>query len=294
VHLTSFTVGFVAPNEVITTFEGYDERPWPDVDFTLKITDTLSASSLTLSCDSEQDLDADESWLSFLTFLSGIASVFSPIFLPAFGLFLYETIKVAGSDAPDEISGVGCDAVQVLPAELPIPGGQKLVFFYTRLDVTAGGIFTGGAYVGVPREPSVTIAGPSEIAVDYRQSRARGSFSVRTSDVRPDLDVAWSGDGVATSPGALATTVEFNTGGADVGAVLPRRVYARVTDADRLTASDEATVRLHVTDLVDETIPAVCRAKPWLPICEGVTERERPTEPRVRAGEAEAREEPVV
>jgi hypothetical protein len=41
IHLTAFAVE--GPNKVVTRIFGFDERRWPDVDFVLTITDTLSA-----------------------------------------------------------------------------------------------------------------------------------------------------------------------------------------------------------------------------------------------------------
>jgi len=44
IHLTGFSVSFENPNRVVTRVDGFDERPWPDVDFRLTTTDRLSLS----------------------------------------------------------------------------------------------------------------------------------------------------------------------------------------------------------------------------------------------------------
>ena len=77
VHLTGFSVSFDSPDRVVTRVTGFDERPWPDVSFTVTATDTLSADGVNLHCDSDLDLDVDTSWISFL------AGFFSLVALPA-------------------------------------------------------------------------------------------------------------------------------------------------------------------------------------------------------------------
>src|SRR5262249_28298362 len=67
IHLTSFSLSFESPNRVVTRIGGFDERPWPDVDFTVAITDTLALSAGGVRCDSVTTLDADTSWVNFLT-----------------------------------------------------------------------------------------------------------------------------------------------------------------------------------------------------------------------------------
>ena len=59
IHLTGFSVSFESPNRVVTRVDGFDERPWPDVDFRLTTTDTLSLSGGQVQCTSEPDLDVD-------------------------------------------------------------------------------------------------------------------------------------------------------------------------------------------------------------------------------------------
>jgi hypothetical protein len=275
VHLTGFSVRFESPNRVVTRIDGFDERPWPDVDFRLTITDTLSLSGGQVRCDSQQDLDVDTSWLNFLTgmFL---------VLLPPLGIvFLVERIIVGSEDAPNRDAGAGCSAAASIPREILILAGLKLVISYSRLEVSSGGIFAGGNFDVIPRSPEVTLTGPSQVSVVEGTTSLTKSYALRTGDLRPPLQIAWSGEGTALSPSAEVTGFRFNLAGAEVGQALTRRVAVRVTDADRLVGSDELIVRIHVTP-EDDDFPPVCRVRPWLPQCE---------EPLARAASLRRREQ---
>lgn len=263
IHLTGFSLSFESPNRVVTRIDGFDERPWPDVDFHLMTTDALSVSGGQVHCTSRRDLDVDTGWLNFLTGLFLIV-------LPPLGIvFLVERIIIASADAPDADAGPGCGAAAMIPREILIPGGQKVVPSYSRLEVSGGGIFAGGSFAVIPRTPEVTIAGPSQISVVEGTASLSRSYSLRTEDLRPPLRIAWSGEGFAANPGAETTSFRFNLAGAQVGEVPTRRVAVRVTDADNLVASSELIVRVHVTPAEDDGgFPPVCRVKPWLPQCQ--------------------------
>ncbi|MCC6167179.1 MAG: hypothetical protein IT329_08140 [Caldilineaceae bacterium] len=266
VHLTGFSVSFQSPNRVVTRVDGFDERPWPDVDFQLTTTDTLSLSGGQVQCSSQRDLDVDTSWLNFLTGLFLIV-------LPPLGIvFLVERIIIASADAPKTDAGAGCGAATLIPQEILIPGGQKVVVSYSRLEVSGGGIFAGGSFVVIPRSPEVTITGPSQISVVEGTASVTRSYSLRIEDLRPTLQTAWSGEGSALNSTTAKTSFRFNLAGAQAGQVLTRRVAARVTDADNLVASDELIVRIHVTP-EDDDFPPVCRVKPWLPQCQDALQR---------------------
>jgi hypothetical protein len=106
VHLTDFQVDFQSPNKVTSTIRGYDERPWPDVDFTLTTTDTLSVSGGRVKCQSAEHFDVDTSVLNLLTGVFGVL-------VPPLGLiFGIEDIIVSGTDAPDidNRGSLGCPA----------------------------------------------------------------------------------------------------------------------------------------------------------------------------------------
>jgi hypothetical protein len=261
IHLTGFSLSFESPNRVVTRVDGFDERPWPDVDFRLTTTDTLSLSGGQVRCDSQRDLDVDTSWLNFLTGLF-------LILLPPLGIvFLVERIIVASGDAPETDAGAGCGATALIPREILIPGSQKVVASYSRLEVASGGIFAGGSFVVIPRSPEATITGPAQISVVEGTASLTRTYSLRTEDLRPPLQIAWSGEGFPLHASAETTGFRFNLAGAQVGQVVTRRVAVRVTDADGLVGSAELIVRIHVTP-EDDDFPPVCRVKPWLPQCQ--------------------------
>jgi len=263
IHLTGFSVSFESPNRVVTRIDGFDERPWPDVDFQLTITDTLSVSGGQVHCDSQRELDADTSWLNFLTGLF-------LILLPPLGtIFLVERIIIGSVDTPKANAGAGCGAVALIPREILIPFGQKVVTSYSRLEVSSGGIFAGGSFVVIPRSPEVVITGPSQISVIEETALLTRTYSLRPDDLRPPLQIAWSGDGFALSPSAETTGFRFNLTGAQVGQVLTRRIAVRVTDADGLVGSGELIVHIHITIAPEDgDFPPICRVKPWLPQCQ--------------------------
>jgi hypothetical protein len=262
IHLTSFSLSFTSPNRVVTKIGGYDERPWPDVDFTLTTTDTIGASANEITCASSEDLDVDTSWLNFLT------GIFLFV-LPPLGLvFLVEDIIVGSVDAPNANAGAGCGAASLIPREILIPGGLKVVLLYRRAEVASGGLFAGGSYLVIPRDPAVTISGPTQIAVEEDDALVQRQYTTMAAeDLRPPLEYSWTADGSVISPHSRTTAVRFNTSGTDPGDILTKLVRLRVTDADDLVAQDDVTVRIHVTVDTDD-LPPVCKVKPWLPVCE--------------------------
>ena len=304
VHLTGFSVSLESPNRVVTRIDGFDERPWPDVSFQLSITDTLQATDDGLDCQSERDLDVDTSWLNFLTVVFTLA-------LPPLGLvFLIERIIVGMKDAPHGDAGVGCAALGMIPKKILIPGGQKVVATYDRVDVSNGGIFAGGFVEVLPRSPEVFINGATNISVAEGSLTASANYTLHTDDLRPPFESAgvvkalarvgtdgttpfttrprieWSGDGVPLRPKAETTSFQFDTSGAQAGTVLMKRVAVLVVDSDGLRASAEILVRIHVIppQNEDDDFPLVCRTKPWLPQCQ---------EPMLRAASSRRTKQPA-
>ena len=308
VHLTAFSVSFERPNKIVTRIDGFDERPWPDVDFVLTTTDTLSVASGQVRCDSERDLDVDTSWLNFLTGLFLLV-------LPPLGIvFLVQRIIVGSRDAPDVGAGAGGGVPAMIPQEILIPAGKKVVASYTRLDVFPGAIVAGGFFDVVDRTPEVTITGPILISVTEGAASVTRNYTLHTDDLRPPFSdvlappvlasnvaaritglggpggpqlprprIAWSGDGVALRPRAETTGFRFNLAGAQVGQVVTRRVAVLVVDVDGLSASAELIVRIHVTPAdADDDFPPICKIKPWLPQCQ---------EPMARVGRSRRKEQ---
>lgn len=268
IHLTGFSISFASPNRVVTRVDGFDERPWPDVSFQLITTDTLSISAGEVQCQSEAKLDADTTWLNVLTgiFLF-LGTVLSPVFLLPATVFLVQSIIVGSVDAPDANAGAGCGAAQLIPREILIEGGQKLITIYNRVDVTSGGIFAGGIAFPVPRMPAVAISGKTQIAADPGTTSVTRSYSIVPDDLLPPLQITWTANAVVLNPGAETTSIQFNIEGAQPGQVLTRQVAVRVTDRDNLNAQSEVSVQIHMT-FVDPDLPPICRAKPWLPQCQ--------------------------
>ena len=269
VHLTGFSVSFESPDRVIARVTGFDERPWPDVSFTVTSTDTLSADGVLLHCDSDIDIEVDSSWISFLT------GFFSLVFLPLGLFFLAELIIIASLDDPDPQAGVGASAASLLPREILITGGLKIIFSYTRIQVASTGIFAGGTLNVIPRAPEVRITGPTLIAVQEGTQAVAKSYSLMTEDLRPALRFEWGGDGTPNPRRAKKTQINFLLSGAKAGDIVTRRITVRVTDADGLTGLAERTVRIHVTpkEEDDEDFPNICRHKPWLSVCQEPMER---------------------
>lgn len=268
IHLTSFSISFQGPNRVVTRVGGFDERPWPDVDFTITTTDTLSISVGQIQCESVPDLDVDTSWLNALTVLFvALGTILSPVLLLPAAVFVTELIIISSVDTPDADAGAGCAAAALLPREILIPEGLKVVCIYNRVEVSTGGIFAGGSYLVIPRAPSVAINGQRQIATEPTAQITRTYAAAQQDDLRPPLRYAWTADGTVATPTRTSTTVRLNVAGAGPGDVRTRRVALRVTDTDNLTASAETTVNIHVIEIEEDT-PPVCRVKPWLPQCQ--------------------------
>jgi hypothetical protein len=213
-------------------------------------------------CDSVTTLDADTSWLNFLT------GLFLIVFPPLGAVFLVERIIVGAADAPDLGAGPGCSAAALIFREVMIPRGLKVVFSYQRLNVGTGGIFAGGSFAIVPRTPEVFLTGPTQISVPEGTSSVVRTYGVRTDDLRGSLHIVWSGDGVALNQGAETTAIRFNLGSASPGQVVAQRVAVRVTDVDGLAAETALMLSIHVVPQDDDDFPPVCKNKPWLPQCQ--------------------------
>jgi hypothetical protein len=260
VHLTGMSISLRSPNQIITTIQGFDERPWPDVGFQLTTTDTLSVSGGEIRCHSNKDLDVDTSWLNFLTGLFLFV-------LPTLGrILVIEGIMVASTDTPNRESGVGCSVAHLIPGEILIPGGFKISAFYRRLNVSNGGVFAGGEIEPALRTPSVSLQGNSQFSVEIGTSAATGIYNFTHDDLLNPLRPVWTADGDVISPRGEQCTIRFNIGAARIGQVLTKRVHVRVTDRDGLDAEDELIVRIHVI-ASDPEIPIYCRKRPWLPNC---------------------------
>ncbi len=270
-HLESLSISFESPNQVVTRIDGFDERPWPDVDFQAAITDTLSISGGQIQCRSESKLDTDADWLNALTVIFSSLTTLSWVFALPAAVFAAQRVAIfVGSRnlrALDDETGAGCGAAEMIPQEILIPLGLKIVNDYDRLEVASGGIFTGGTFRVTGRIPLVEIQGRSRIAAAPGSSSVTHRYELDTEELVPPLDVRWSGDGVPFRPGAESTGIRFNAASIEPGEVLTKRVEVHVTDRDGLEAQAEKIVRIHGRVLDQDDVPPVCEVKPWLPQC---------------------------
>lgn len=96
IHLTSLSVTFQSPNTIITRLSGFDERPWPDVDFVFTIKDVFNVSSTEITVATNNGLDVDTSWLNWLT------GIFLLVFPPLGLVFLVQNIIVRVNEGEQE------------------------------------------------------------------------------------------------------------------------------------------------------------------------------------------------
>jgi hypothetical protein len=265
VHLSSLDVTFKSPDKIITTIKGFDERPWPDVDFTLKIDETLSAANTNLSVDSKTTLDVDTSWLNKLT------GIFAFVFPPLGLFFLIENIiiRVNEGEQDNEDGGVGKQALSLIPKEIMIAGGKKLIFLYTRVSVSTGGVFCGGTVLPLDRTPEVSIQGPAQITASAGSTAVTKRFTAMIEDLRGNCRFQWKINGTNTGGDEKSANIRFNLGQTQPGQVITRTLTVTVTDADGLSDSSSKEVKIYVPHELDDNLPPICRIKPYLPQCRG-------------------------
>jgi hypothetical protein len=263
IHLSSLDVAYTAPNQVSSFIHGYDERPWPDVDFTLRTTDSLGTSNGRIQCMTSQSIDVDTGWLNALT------GLFFLTFPPLGAFFLYENIVVSGADAPNTKAGsAACPAVRVFPAEIMLPGAQKVVVSYARAEVNENGIVVGGTYGLAQRSPSAAISGPRSLQAAPGDATSQAYFSAAVSDLRHPI-YTWTSSGTVAMPNDWVTFVTFYLAGHDqAGDSKNDTLHLHVVDADGLTADADAVVSTTIMNPDDDGLPPICKKKPYLPQCQ--------------------------
>lgn len=284
IHLTGINIEFAPETSSVTTvITGFDTTPWPDVTFTITLTDSLSVVEDAISDVSSSDLDVDESWLAdvevFVTALLG--SVWPPLAVASFLVFTAEEVEIARSGPPSNLSGVGYAVAAGLPSVLPVPGGDDLCFDYTRCEVAAGGLVAGGVLYKQKRSPKVVIA-PAPTALPQfsgypplNVAIAQGGFATVALqavayDMLTPVSYQWSSDGhldhVGTGAHDTSTATVTFSASASAGELLTGSVTVEATDADGMTASATLPIALHVISTsppTDGTSP-ICWKKPWL------------------------------
>lgn len=241
VHLTGASIRFESPDRVIVKIEGYDERPWPDVDFTYTVTETLSVSNGRIRSDVNENLDVDTSWLTALT------AIFSVVFLPLGIVFAVESVIVSSAEAADMADSGFQGVASVIPQEVMIQGGQKIVMDYSRVAVSSGGVFAGGSFSLAARTPTVEISGPQQVTMTVAGGVVRRTYRAMTGDLKPSLQFSWSSepDVSFSNSHSASPRVTFMAIG-QPGQVVTRRLAVSVLDSDGLEADGELTVRISV------------------------------------------------
>ena len=245
VHIQDAWVELSPPDTVITKASGYDERPVPDADFTLTLTEPLTrGSDGQFNVQTKRSLDVDTTWQDILDFALSFSG---PPWSDLCGGPVLAAAHHIGPDKP----GVGAGAVAAfLGPSFPIPGGKKLQILYTRAEATADGMRVGGVITGqAARTPVLAAAafGGAEAAIEFSQTQTVAARSFGLSDLqdmRPPLSVHWAVDGRPASD-QPTVTVQFSAPGPGTATVETLRAdFATVTDADGLTAHTDIPVRL--------------------------------------------------
>ena len=243
-HIFEPSLSFELPRTVITSVPGLDERPRPDVKFTLELTDTLKVSNLQIKSDFKSSLDTHTGLLNFLT---GAGLI---LFFPAGIALLVQRIKVGQADPPALKAGIGAAAAQFFVPQILVPGRKKVSLIYDDIQVDKTGLKTAGAQQIDDRSPAVRITGPTNLKI-RGQKLVSGKFDAVTTDLRPDLQFRWRVSTGFTST-ARRAVIPFLRGSTQPGGSFTRTVRVTVTDADGLTASASQSVRIQVVDAEDE------------------------------------------
>lgn len=243
-HLTAFEVELRAPDRVVTVLAGRDPRHRPDLQFRLVTTDILNAGDGAVQCASHVRLDAGDRSLNGL---GGILQLSLP---PSAAWFLPQSAVVAaGSDDPRITAATaGRSVTRLLPREILIAGGKKIVLDYRGVEVGPDGLRGGGSWAVAERTPAVAIVAPEEITAEFPDLTCMAQFRLRTTDLRPPFrEVRWTAAGVVANPRARSTPILFDVRGARPQQVLPRRVWVQITDADGLTVLAHKAAAIRVT-----------------------------------------------
>lgn len=271
IHITGFEIQFTAPNRVVLELRGYDDRPWPDVSFTITVTDTLTVAGFGVQCESSSELDTHESWANYLTsiLVVGLLPLVAPV--PG-GYEIFET--TFGTSRPPALGGPGCVIADALFAdEALLPLGLKAVALYNRVRVSSIGMIAAGTFDLERRHPEVWIAGPPVLVVAGPVTGATYPmrYGVVGQELRggESLSITWTANGGdVVNQGMEQTTVVWTGITGVVGEVVERTLDVEVRDIDGLSASTTLRVEIKIIDPEDEE-DTICLKKPWLPKCRG-------------------------
>jgi hypothetical protein len=130
-------------------------------------------------------------------------------------------------------------------------------------------LFFGGTAVPGMRQPAASIAGPARLAVAENMQATFATFAVQATDTFGSLSVTWaSTPGVTVErPSAARTKISFSRGNRTADSPpFTRTIRATVTDQDGFAETIERDVEISVIE--SDTMPPVCRVRPWLPQCQ--------------------------
>jgi hypothetical protein len=267
IHLTGLAVEFVPPDTVITRVHGYDDRPLPDVGFTLTITDQIERNAEVSSTDS---LDTHGAWKAVLAaLLLGAGGVFlTPLLFPATLWALAGDISALVADrGTGSQTGVGGRALGLVPRQIPLPGRTKLLVLYSRSQVTKGALFFGAALLQEPRQPAAALAGPTQLVIGHQSRQVSAAYHLAIADTFGSLTINWqAGPGVRVErPNSRDTTVVFTREDLKDDRSFTRTLAATVSDQDGFAVSLTKSVEIFVAD--DDGLPPICEKHPSLPQC---------------------------
>ena len=241
VHLTGASLRLVSPNRVVVTVEGYDERPWPDVDFTFTVTETISVANGQIHSEIDENLDVDTSWIHALT------GIFTVLFLPLGIVFAVQSILIASAEAADTGSSAFPGVASIIPQQVMIPNGLKIVANYTRLAISSGGVFVGGTYSLMARTAEVDIVGPAQVTIPIVGGITRRTYRVETADLLPPLQFEWDSESDVSFSNRYSAhpRVTFAAVG-QPGQSVTRTLSVSVRDGDGVAGEDELAVRIQL------------------------------------------------
>jgi hypothetical protein len=246
-----------------------------DVDFTLTMTDTISAQFklpsrnvddtpyLRLVCLAESKLDVHSGAIEAaaiigLNFLPSLVAPLLPVpfAFPGFfaGFEAYLWIDQQGQAPVPSLPSLGSLLVQMLPVKILLPKGittQKIVFAYDRkFRVDNKGFLASGTFQYDGRYPTVYLLGPQQLLLPAKgkaPAHVAGHFWIAPDDLRRDdngrLTVTWESSGLIKYPsGVLSESAE------EVDIVFPTKglqdqtVTVTVVDADGLTVGQDVVL----------------------------------------------------
>jgi hypothetical protein len=247
-HLTDLKVSMRPPDTLVTTITGFDDRPLPDADFTLKIAETYQVDQFdgTLMHTSEQTLDVDTGFSTVLAAALALTVFASGLFAVPFMLAVFQTVKLhqAEEEGVPDHKGAGSTVTDhfLLPA-IPIPGKKKLPISYLgKVEVTSFGLFAGGLLLDKkPRKPSIDLEGPFSIKAAMGQGIVKGHYLAKVDDLLGPVVYTWTSDGEVIGEGAKVT-VRFDT--PPSGKSHRAHVAVTATDSDGMVVSEARKVSI--------------------------------------------------